>query len=292
MRWGGSGGGARMRPRRAVWGGPAAAGMVSAACVLRCCAKGSQHRRPPEPHKAAMQVVTRGCCECAFGSGGRGAQRTSARPASCPGPTCRSPAVTPPACSCPLPANAQSSCRSRRTTWSCQAGSGEREVVVSAADSAPFHCSAGCALCIAHGCICWEGWDGWQGGRVGDWLARLAIPAANRQDPPLPPLFATHHQTDPPHNTLLQLRVLGHYVSQPSRAVLWLLKIKKEPFELTTINPVTGQSRTPSQPQSSQSDLDPRSPPSHLPPLQAKRGPRNSAKSTRPAPSRCCRMAT
>lgn len=292
MRWGGSGGGARMRPRRAVWGGPAAAGMVSAACVLRCCAKGSQHRRPPEPHKAAMQVVTRGCCECAFGSGGRGAQRTSARPASCPGPTCRSPAVPPPACSCPLPANAQSSCRSRRTTWSCQAGSGEREVVVIGSSSLILYT----VLRVARSALLMAASVGkvGTGGRVAGW-------AIGWRDWPFRPQTAkirrcllslplTTKLT--PHTTPLQLRVLGHYVSQPSRAVLWLLKIKKEPFELTTINPVTGQSRTPSQPQSSQSDLDPRSPPSHLPPLQAKREPRNSAKSTRPAPSRCCRMAT
>jgi len=40
------------------------------------------------------------------------------------------------------------------------------------------------------------------------------------------------------------LKLYGHYGSQPFRSVAWLLKMKKEPFEFITINPIKGDHRT------------------------------------------------
>jgi len=40
------------------------------------------------------------------------------------------------------------------------------------------------------------------------------------------------------------LKLYGHYGSQPFRSVAWLLKMKKEPFEFITINPIKGDNRT------------------------------------------------
>lgn len=40
------------------------------------------------------------------------------------------------------------------------------------------------------------------------------------------------------------LRLYGHYASQPTRSVAWLLKLKSAPFEFTTINPTAGETRT------------------------------------------------
>eukprot|EP00052_Salpingoeca_macrocollata_P005724 m.49189 g.49189 ORF g.49189 m.49189 type:complete len:226 (+) comp15018_c0_seq3:178-855(+) len=39
------------------------------------------------------------------------------------------------------------------------------------------------------------------------------------------------------------LRVLGHYVSQPTRAVLWTLRMKNVPFEFEKVDPVAGETR-------------------------------------------------
>jgi glutathione S-transferase len=39
------------------------------------------------------------------------------------------------------------------------------------------------------------------------------------------------------------LVVFGHYVSQPSRAVLWLLKINNCPFEFKKVEPLKGETR-------------------------------------------------
>ena len=41
------------------------------------------------------------------------------------------------------------------------------------------------------------------------------------------------------------LKLYGHFGSQPTRSVAWLLKMKKTPFEFITINPTTGETRTP-----------------------------------------------
>ena len=41
------------------------------------------------------------------------------------------------------------------------------------------------------------------------------------------------------------LKVYGHYVSQPARSVLWLLKMKNEPFEFVKVEPLKGDARTP-----------------------------------------------
>jgi glutathione S-transferase len=41
------------------------------------------------------------------------------------------------------------------------------------------------------------------------------------------------------------LKLYGHYASQPTRSVAWLLKLKKTPFDFITINPVAGETRTP-----------------------------------------------
>lgn len=41
------------------------------------------------------------------------------------------------------------------------------------------------------------------------------------------------------------LKLYGHYGSQPTRSVAWLLKMKKTPFEFITINPTIGEARTP-----------------------------------------------
>ena len=38
-------------------------------------------------------------------------------------------------------------------------------------------------------------------------------------------------------------KLYGHYVSQPSRSILWLLKIKNQPFEFVTMDPVKGETR-------------------------------------------------
>lgn len=40
------------------------------------------------------------------------------------------------------------------------------------------------------------------------------------------------------------LKLYGHYGSQPFRSVAWLLKMKKEPFEFISINPMKGDNRT------------------------------------------------
>ena len=40
------------------------------------------------------------------------------------------------------------------------------------------------------------------------------------------------------------LKLYGHYGSQPFRSVAWLLKMKKEPFEFISINPMKGENRT------------------------------------------------
>ena len=40
------------------------------------------------------------------------------------------------------------------------------------------------------------------------------------------------------------LKLYGHYGSQPFRSVAWLLKMKKEPFEFISINPIKGDNRT------------------------------------------------
>lgn len=40
-----------------------------------------------------------------------------------------------------------------------------------------------------------------------------------------------------------RLVVYGHYVSQPSRAVLWLLKIHNHPFEFRKVEPLAGDTR-------------------------------------------------
>lgn len=40
------------------------------------------------------------------------------------------------------------------------------------------------------------------------------------------------------------LKLYGHYGSQPTRSVAWLLKMKKTPFEFITINPTSGETRT------------------------------------------------
>ena len=41
------------------------------------------------------------------------------------------------------------------------------------------------------------------------------------------------------------LKLYGHYASQPTRSVAWLLKMKKTPFEFVTVNPTSGEARTP-----------------------------------------------
>lgn len=41
------------------------------------------------------------------------------------------------------------------------------------------------------------------------------------------------------------LKLYGHFGSQPTRSVAWLLKMKKAPFEFITINPTSGETRTP-----------------------------------------------
>jgi glutathione S-transferase len=33
----------------------------------------------------------------------------------------------------------------------------------------------------------------------------------------------------------MSLRVFGHYISQPTRAVLWMLHMKKVPFEFVKV---------------------------------------------------------
>ena len=40
------------------------------------------------------------------------------------------------------------------------------------------------------------------------------------------------------------LKLYGHYGSQPFRSVAWLLKMKREPFEFISINPMKGDNRT------------------------------------------------
>jgi glutathione S-transferase len=42
-----------------------------------------------------------------------------------------------------------------------------------------------------------------------------------------------------------QLIIYGHWVSQPSRAVLWLLKYKNVDFKLVEVNPSAGETRKP-----------------------------------------------
>jgi len=42
-----------------------------------------------------------------------------------------------------------------------------------------------------------------------------------------------------------QLTIYGHYVSQPSRAVLWILKLQNIDFKYVELNPSTGETRTP-----------------------------------------------
>ena len=39
-------------------------------------------------------------------------------------------------------------------------------------------------------------------------------------------------------------KLYGHYVSQPSRSILWLLKMKNAPFEFVTLDPVKGDTKT------------------------------------------------
>lgn len=41
------------------------------------------------------------------------------------------------------------------------------------------------------------------------------------------------------------LKMYGHYVSQPFRSIAWLLKLNNQPFEFVSVNPVTGDTRTP-----------------------------------------------
>lgn len=41
------------------------------------------------------------------------------------------------------------------------------------------------------------------------------------------------------------LKLYGHFASQPTRSVAWLLKMKHTPFEFATINPTAGDTRTP-----------------------------------------------
>ncbi len=41
------------------------------------------------------------------------------------------------------------------------------------------------------------------------------------------------------------LKLYGHFGSQPTRSVAWLLKMKKTPFEFITINPTSGETRSP-----------------------------------------------
>lgn len=41
------------------------------------------------------------------------------------------------------------------------------------------------------------------------------------------------------------LRLYGHFASQPTRSVAWLLKLKQIPFELITTNPTAGETRAP-----------------------------------------------
>lgn len=41
------------------------------------------------------------------------------------------------------------------------------------------------------------------------------------------------------------LKLYGHFGSQPTRSVAWLLKMKKKPFEFVTVNPIAGETRTP-----------------------------------------------
>ena len=45
--------------------------------------------------------------------------------------------------------------------------------------------------------------------------------------------------------TASNVTVYGHYVSQPSRSVIWLLKIKNQPFNFTKIDVAKGEARTP-----------------------------------------------
>ena len=40
------------------------------------------------------------------------------------------------------------------------------------------------------------------------------------------------------------LKLYGHFGSQPTRSVAWLLKMKETPFELITVNPISGETRT------------------------------------------------
>jgi len=40
------------------------------------------------------------------------------------------------------------------------------------------------------------------------------------------------------------LRLYGHYGSQPTRSVAWLLKMNQTPFEFVTIDPTAGETRT------------------------------------------------
>jgi glutathione S-transferase len=41
------------------------------------------------------------------------------------------------------------------------------------------------------------------------------------------------------------LTIYGHYVSQPSRSLLWLLKLKRIDFTYIEINPSIGDTRKP-----------------------------------------------
>ena len=40
------------------------------------------------------------------------------------------------------------------------------------------------------------------------------------------------------------LKLYGHYGSQPTRSVTWLLKMKHEPFDFMSINPIRGVNRS------------------------------------------------
>lgn len=42
-----------------------------------------------------------------------------------------------------------------------------------------------------------------------------------------------------------ELIIYGHWVSQPSRAVMWALKMKNVPFKFVEINPQTGDTQKP-----------------------------------------------
>jgi glutathione S-transferase len=56
-------------------------------------------------------------------------------------------------------------------------------------------------------------------------------------------LISNPHLKAGPSQVMSKLVVYGHYVSQPSRAVLWLLKLNNHPFEFKKVEPLAGDTR-------------------------------------------------